>query len=133
MDKSKEEHFVYLHKRLSNGEVFYVGMGKNVRHLDGGRSRPQAWYDVVEKEKGFSFEYYIKDVSEEKARMFELEQIHKIGYANLTNSKQGKPNRLIHYKDQTFNTVQEAADELGVSKSYVQKRCFEEKDEFKYG
>jgi len=71
--------FVYLHKKLDTGDVFYVGKGKDRRHLSrGGRS---AWWKRIVEKHGLKSEI-IERFSDE-ADAFALERYLIASYRAL--------------------------------------------------
>ena len=66
-----EIFYVYVHKRLSDNSVFYVGKGKGYRHkVKTGRSKE--WNDIV-KTHGYKSELIAISLPEELALLIELE------------------------------------------------------------
>lgn len=81
------QHYVYVHKRASDGRVFYVGKGKKRRAWSSsGRSRH--WRFVAEKH-GFEVEIVKAGLPEGCALTLEQIAIAKIGFANLANATLG--------------------------------------------
>jgi len=81
--EEKDNYYVYLHKRKDNNQIFYVGKGKNKRHLSlSGRnlhwkntSAKYGWYaDIVQI-----------NLSEDLALELEEFLISEIGIENLCN------------------------------------------------
>lgn len=77
MELCKENiFFVYIHRRETDGKIFYVGKGKGRRHLvKCGRSLH--WINTVKKH-GIIIEKYVEDVDEELALFVELELVDKL-------------------------------------------------------
>lgn len=80
-------YYVYLHRKKSNGQVFYVGKGH------GGRAKSQHgrnkyWKRVVAKH-GYTVEIYIDGLQEWYAFELEKELIAYYGRENLTNGTDG--------------------------------------------
>lgn len=70
--------YVYLHKRLSDGKVFYVGKGKGKRAwVKKGRS--EHWKRIVDK-YGYSVEIIFDELSEEEAFQIEIDTIKEFQY-----------------------------------------------------
>jgi hypothetical protein len=87
-----DAYYVYLHRKKDTNEIFYVGKGKNKRHLEES-NRNQYWHNVVGKH-GFISEFVIENVDEEFALLIEQELIDKykknnIRLVNLTNGGEG--------------------------------------------
>jgi hypothetical protein len=98
------DFYVYLHRKATNGEVFYVGKGKGKRCKDAS-GRSAYWRRIVNK-YGLTIEFAKKNISEAEA--FELEEflIEFFGRAdlgkgkliNLTNGGDGNSGRVPHNK-----------------------------------
>jgi hypothetical protein len=75
------QFYVYIHRKATNGEVFYVGKGKDNRAYDN-RIRNKHWHNIVNKH-GLIVEFAKTDISEAEA--FELEEhlIHFFGRFDL--------------------------------------------------
>lgn len=79
------KYYVYVHKRASDGSIFYVGKGSGRRLLDlSGRNAH--WKRVVDRH-GFTASKICSDLPEVCALSIERALIHKIGMKNLTNQK----------------------------------------------
>lgn len=97
---------VYRHRRLDNGKVFYIGIGKNTKRSTSKFSRNPYWHSIVNK-SGFKSEILYKDISWEDA--CELEEFLislygrkdlKRGYlANMTNGGEGMSNPIKHPRE----------------------------------
>lgn len=88
---------VYVHKREDNGQVFYVGIGKNESRAyeKKGRKRNPHWHRVVEKH-GYTIEVTHRDISWEEACVIERflinfwrEFLGKESITNITNGGEG--------------------------------------------
>lgn len=87
MSAVSRHHYVYVHKRGTDGRVFYVGKGKKRRAWSSsGRSRH--WRFVAEKH-GFEVEIVKAGLPEGCALTLEQIEIAKIGFANLANATLG--------------------------------------------
>jgi hypothetical protein len=81
------EHYVYAHRRASDGRLFYIGKGRRRRAWSScGRSRH--WRHVVKKH-GFTVHILTSELSEAAALSLEQFVIMQIGLANLTNATLG--------------------------------------------
>lgn len=79
-------YYVYLHRRKDSGEVFYIGKGKNKRHLSS-RDRNKDWKRIV-NEYGFYSEIIKENLTNEDASTLEFSLIAKdILYPNLVNKR----------------------------------------------
>jgi len=84
--------YVYLHRRLSDNKVFYVGKGKNKRAWSTYR-RSSYWSNVVAKH-GFKVEIVFDELSEADAFQIEKDTITEMKYfgsplVNLTDGGEG--------------------------------------------
>lgn len=81
------QHYVYLHKRLTDGSIFYVGKGRGRRAWSSsGRNR---WWKNVSAKRGFSVEIAKDGMPEPCALAYERCVIASIGRENLTNLVDG--------------------------------------------
>lgn len=80
--------YVYLHRRLTDNSVFYVGKGKGKRAWVS-KSRNQHWQNVVNKHGGFLVEIIKENLTEQEAFDLEAETVKSIGIDNLTNQTLG--------------------------------------------
>lgn len=70
--------YVYLHRKVSDNNIFYVGKGSKNRH-----SRPfgrSEWWKRIADKHGFYSEMLIENISEELAHLIEIEVIDKYKY-----------------------------------------------------
>lgn len=81
--------YVYIHKRLDNGLVFYVGKGKNNRAFSD-KGRNKYWKNTVSKH-GFVVEIVFENLTEDEAFQIEKDTILEFEYFNhpLTNMTRG--------------------------------------------
>ncbi len=79
--------YVYLHRRATDGRVFYVGKGKGKRAYKLS-SRNDYWQRTVAKH-GFTVEFVVRDVQEWYAMEVEREQIAYYGRDQLCNLTDG--------------------------------------------
>lgn len=96
--------YVYLHKKKSDGKVFYVGKGRANRAYDFSR-RSRFWNSVV-KIHGIEVEIFLKDLSEHEAFSVEVDLISKYGrrqhggvLVNLTNGGEGVSGKVWSKKE----------------------------------
>lgn len=92
--------YVYLHKRPTDGTVFYVGKGKGRRAWTT-KSRNFHWQNVVNKNGGFEVEILRQGMTEQEAFNYEAEVISKYGIENLTNQTLGgiSTTGMVHSED----------------------------------
>ena len=81
--------YVYLHRKLSDGDVFYVGKGKSDRAWDF-NSRNRYWHNVKNKH-GIVVEILFDNLSEEESLALEKDAILELRYFGypLTNLTSG--------------------------------------------
>lgn len=79
--------YVYLHRRATDGRVFYVGKGKGNR-AERTDSRNAHWRNIVAKH-GFIIEFVVVDVQEWYAIEVDREQIAYYGRESLCNMTDG--------------------------------------------
>ncbi len=85
--RAQAAFYVYLHRRATDGRVFYVGKGKGNRAARTD-SRNAHWRSIASKH-GFTIEYVVRDVQEWYAIEVECEQIAYYGRENLCNMTDG--------------------------------------------
>lgn len=87
------DYYVYVHRRATDGSVFYVGKGKGRRATET-RSRNRLWHNIVKKH-GFTVEYVCTGMQEWWALEMERELIAFHGRdktANMTDGGDGLTN-----------------------------------------
>jgi hypothetical protein len=85
--KGARNYYVYIHRRLTDGGVFYVGKGQSRRAWDMERRNP--YWRNVEQRHGRSVEIVIADVQEWYALELEMDLIAYYGRENLCNLTDG--------------------------------------------
>jgi len=80
-------HYVYLHKKKTDGAVFYVGKGFGKRAWK--KSTRSDWWKRIEAKYGRDVEIYKDDLSENDAFRLEAELIAFYGRENLCNLTDG--------------------------------------------
>lgn len=83
----KREHYVYAHRRATDGGVFYIGKGKGRRAW--GRTGRNPWWHHVNAKHGFTVEILRDQMPAPCALTLERITIAKIGIANLANLTDG--------------------------------------------
>lgn len=105
--KPTRSFFVYLHRRATDGSVFYVGKGCGRRAIKtAGRSA--AWNNIVKKH-GFIVEYVERDIQEWYAFELELSLIALYGRASLCNLTDGGEGMSGHVKSENARKAVGAA------------------------
>ena len=87
LSKSKPVFYVYLHRRASDGTVFYVGKGSGRRAWRRQNRNPH-WQNIVAKH-GLQVEIAITGLAEDEAFAREVETIARFGRDNLCNLSDG--------------------------------------------
>jgi len=93
---SEKPFYVYVHRKATDGSVFYVDKGKGNRAFDK-TGRNAYWHRIVNKH-GFKSDIVIRFEHEECAFSFEIALIKMHGRKNLCNASNGGegPSGLIH-------------------------------------
>lgn len=84
---ASKDFYVYVHRRASDGRVFYVGKGKGKR-AGSKTSRNQHWHNIVQKH-GRLVEYVQKNMDEQAAYDLEKKLIAEYGRDSLCNLSDG--------------------------------------------
>lgn len=87
---------VYRHRKITNGEVFYIGIGKSNERAKSKNNRSKYWKSVVKK-YGYVVEILLSELSWEDACELEILLIQEYGrkdlglgnLVNLTNGGEG--------------------------------------------
>lgn len=105
---------VYLHRRLDNKEVFYVGIGKEEKRAYSNKQRTKYWYNVVNK-YGYIVEITHRDIIWEEACVIEMYLISYYGrkdlelgqLVNMTDGGEGAYGRKMTEKTkQAFHSLE---------------------------
>jgi len=101
-----KDFYVYLHRKATNGKVFYVGKGHGKRAWDSTNGRNRHWRSVVAKH-GFTVEIYKTGLLEWYAFELEIETILRYGRDNLANVTDGGegPSGAIQSKERIAKTI----------------------------
>lgn len=88
--QDEKRFYVYVHRRKTDGRIFYVGKGSGPRawHI---HNRNRWWKNCADK-NGFTCEIVARFSNEVCAYSFEEALIRKIGISNLTNISAGGRN-----------------------------------------
>lgn len=90
---------VYKHYRKDNNQLFYIGIGKNIKRAYSKRKRNDLWQNIINK-YDYNIEIYLSDISYEKAKSVEIELIKKYGRLDnntgiLSNMTDGGDHRFF--------------------------------------
>jgi len=91
-----DKFYVYVHRKATDGSVFYVGKGSGSR-LHSKASRSTFWHAIA-KDSGFIPEMRSKLMSNACALSYEKALIHAIGFENLCNLTRGGNKGASGYK-----------------------------------
>ncbi len=69
---------VYQHRRKDTGEIFYIGIGKDIRRAYSTEGRNARWQDIV-SQSGYSIEILHKDIERDEAEAIEKSLIETHG------------------------------------------------------
>ena len=86
MKQKPKDFYIYLHRRATDGKVFYVGKGYGRRYKS--KSRNKHWHNIVNKH-GYKVEIYLDGLQEWYAFELEKEIISFYGRENLCNLTDG--------------------------------------------
>ena len=93
---------LYIHKRIADQSVFYVGIGKSQKRAYSTKVRNQHWHAVANK--GYEVEILFENLTWEEAKQKEVELIqqygrHDLGLGSLVNMTDGGDGLGIVSKD----------------------------------
>ena len=88
MSTKHKDFYVYLHKRATDGSVFYVGKGTGRRSTEFNKSRSAHWKNIASK-NGVVVELYATGLQEWYALELEIQIIAYYGRDNLCNMTDG--------------------------------------------
>lgn len=81
------DYYVYVHRRLSDNKIFYVGKGKNKRAFEKSYRNPK-WNNIASVH-GFKVEFAVSHMEELDALKLEQDMIAWFGKENLANVTDG--------------------------------------------
>jgi hypothetical protein len=98
---------VYKHFTKDTNELFYVGIGTNIKRAYSKKQRNSLWQNIINKH-GYYVVIYLKDVSDEIAKQTEIELIKQYGRRDnftgiLCNMTDGGD--LRRFSDATKNRI----------------------------
>jgi len=73
---NKNDYYIYVHHRVDNDEVFYVGKGRGRRCFIT-TSRNKKWHNIVKEANGFTVEYLHNNLLNDEALAIEYEYLSK--------------------------------------------------------
>jgi hypothetical protein len=83
-----KRHYVYVHRKITDGAIFYVGKGSRPDRMLDQTSRSRYWHNVVKKH-GFSAEGVARFETDDLSQQLERDLIAWYGRANLANLTDG--------------------------------------------
>lgn len=113
---------VYRHRRLDTNEIFYIGIGKNIKRAKDKWSRNSMWKRIVNK-TNYSIEIIKNNLSNDEACELEMFLISEYGRRNL---KQGNLSNMSDGGEFNPNRVISEETKLKISKS-LKNRIFTKK------
>lgn len=142
MDK---DYYVYRHLNPTTKDVFYIGVGKGHRVVEGGRHRNRKWQRYVYENGGFLFDFVAKNLTKRDALDIERKLINQYGLDNLTNmvgesgnstafvkgqtpwnkglkGAQACRTKSVTYRGQLFGSVKDLKAYLGISNTTYHRR-----------
>ena len=70
------DHYVYLHRRKDNGEVFYIGHGR-LNRANTKSNRNLKWHSTVKDSGGFYVDYLAENLTKSQAVALEKIKLEK--------------------------------------------------------
>lgn len=115
-----KQYYVYRHYKLNTNDVFYIGMGKEIkfRRAFSKRGRNIYWLNTVNK-YGYNVEIISKDISEENAIELECFLINLYGRKDIGN---GILVNMTDGGEGVFNPSPESLKNRSGIKSHMSKR-----------
>lgn len=106
---------VYRHIRLDTNEVFYIGIGKDMKRPYNKSGRTDLWKRVVNKH-GYKVDIIVEDIEWEKAKEFEKSLIFLYGrrdlgkgtLVNMTDGGEGCLGRKVTFSEEHKAKLREA-------------------------
>lgn len=119
---------VYVHKRLDNNEVFYVGIGKTNQRAKSKDKRSRFWKNFTELHE-YLYEIVFNDISWEEACQIEIKLISLYGrrdigtgtLVNMTNGGQGGATTTGRKRPDLSERNRTSKNMLGVSLRWINK------------
>lgn len=89
MYQKPKDFYVYLHRRKTDGKVFYVGKGRGDRAWQVNPARRSSHWIRVKKKYGYTVEIYLDGLQEWYSNELEVQLISYYGRENLCNFTDG--------------------------------------------
>jgi len=93
------QFFVYIHKKATDGRIFYIGKGCRYRHKSKWARTPY-WHNIVNK-YGYTAEIVKNNLTQDEAFALEIKLIKKykhLGLCNLTDGGDGAHGAIVSEK-----------------------------------
>lgn len=95
---------VYIHRKLSDGSIFYIGKGRGGKRARSKSARSQLW-KRIEAKHGRTVEILLEGITNEQACELESFLIAEIGrdsLSNMTDGGEGTPGRFVSEKTRSI-------------------------------
>lgn len=79
--------YVYVHRKKTDGRIFYVGKGRNKRAWK--KTQRSDWWKRIEAKHGRTVEIVLRGMTDDQAFQLEKELIDWLGIENLCNLRDG--------------------------------------------
>jgi uncharacterized protein (DUF3820 family) len=125
---------VYLHRRVKDNSIFYVGVGNNSKRAYEYNGRNKQWYEIVNNEP-YYVDFLLKNISKEEAlqlEQFVIKKCGRIGFeqnGKLVNILGGEKNEknnidLLDLNGNIINSfisIKEASEQLNISSDKIKR------------
>ena len=111
--------YVYVHKKKTDGTIFYVGKGKGRRAYQ--MSNRSMYWDNVSKKHGVDVEITHIGLTESQSFYIEKKMIQKIGRENLVNLTPGGEGNSDPWKEETRSKRVAAIQSACNSEEWIRK------------
>lgn len=127
----EKRFYVYVHKRPTDGTIFYVGKGCGNR-LTSTKSRSKYWRNTVSKHGGFIPEKIYTGLTEDEAFSLEIATIAEIGIENLCNLSTGGDGPAgCKRSEETKRVLSERAKQQFSDPEFLEAHSAREKEKWK--
>lgn len=121
--------YVYVHRKQSDNNIFYVGKGKDYRAFSK-KSRNKHWHNIVNKH-GLKVEVVLNNLTENQALNLEIELIKFYGLDNLCNMTNGGDGVSgLKHSDKTKNKLRELSIKQFSNPDFLNQHKIREKNKW---